>query len=87
MQSIITCVVSFIIAAIGGRFLIPALRALHVGQSIREVGPTWHNSKQGTPVMGGLMFIGSALICVLTALYIPDRVCICTDFRCDRVSG
>ena len=68
MQSIITCVVSFIIAAIGGRFLIPALRALHVGQSIREVGPTWHNSKQGTPVMGGLMFIGSALICVLTAL-------------------
>ena len=68
MQSIITCVVSFIIAAIGGRFLIPALRALHVGQSIREVGPTWHNSKQGTPVMGGLMFIGSALICILTAL-------------------
>ncbi len=68
MQSIITCVVSFIIAAIGGRFLIPALRALHVGQSIREVGPTWHNSKQGTPVMGGLMFIGSALICILTVL-------------------
>ena len=68
MQSLITCVVSFVLAAIGGRFLIPALRALHVGQSIREVGPTWHNSKQGTPVMGGLMFIGSALVCILTAL-------------------
>ena len=36
MQSLITCVVSFVLAAIGGRFLIPALRALHVGQSIRE---------------------------------------------------
>lgn len=68
MQSIITCIVSFVLSAIGGKFLIPALRALHVGQSIREVGPTWHNSKQGTPVMGGLMFIGSALVCILTAL-------------------
>ena len=63
MQSVITCIVSFVLAAVGGKFLIPALRALHVGQSIREVGPTWHNSKQGTPVMGGLMFIGSALVC------------------------
>lgn len=68
MQSIITCVISFVLAAVIGHFLIPALRALHVGQSIREVGPTWHNSKQGTPVMGGLMFIFSALICILTAL-------------------
>lgn len=68
MQSIITCIVSFVLSAVGGKFLIPALRALHVGQSIREVGPTWHNSKQGTPVMGGLMFIGSALVCILTAL-------------------
>jgi phospho-N-acetylmuramoyl-pentapeptide-transferase len=61
-------VLSFVIAAVGGWFLIPALRALHVGQSIREVGPTWHNSKQGTPVMGGLMFIFSSLICILTGL-------------------
>jgi phospho-N-acetylmuramoyl-pentapeptide-transferase len=68
MQSIITCVLSFVIAAVGGWFLIPALRALHVGQSIREVGPTWHNSKQGTPVMGGLMFIFSSMICLLTGL-------------------
>lgn len=68
MQSLITCIVSFVIAAIGGHFLIPALRALHVGQSIREIGPTWHNNKQGTPVMGGLMFIFSALICALTAI-------------------
>ena len=37
--------------------LIPALRRLKAGQSIREDGPTWHMSKQGTPTMGGLMFI------------------------------
>lgn len=48
-----------------GWFLIPALRALKAGQSIREVGPTWHNSKAGTPMMGGLMFILSAVILLL----------------------
>ena len=68
MQSIVIGAVSFLIAAIGGRFLIPLLRALNCGQSIREIGPTWHNSKQGTPVMGGLMFIGSSLICMLLGI-------------------
>lgn len=62
MQSVVICLISFVVAAVGGKFLIPALRKLHVGQSIREVGPTWHNSKQGTPVMGGLMFIFSSLV-------------------------
>ena len=55
MQSIITCVLAFVVSAIAGKFIIPALRALHVGQRIREVGPTWHNSKQGTPTMGGVI--------------------------------
>ena len=68
MESIITCVLAFVVSAVAGRFLIPALRALHVGQSIREVGPTWHNSKQGTPVMGGLMFIFACLVCIVTAI-------------------
>ena len=32
------------------------------GQAIREEGPKWHNSKAGTPTMGGLVFlIGSIL--------------------------
>lgn len=48
-----------------GWFLIPALRALKAGQSIREAGPTWHNSKAGTPMMGGLMFIFAAIIALL----------------------
>lgn len=68
MHSVIIGVVSFVVSAVTGRFLIPALRALKCGQSIREVGPTWHNSKQGTPVMGGLMFIFSALICLVLSI-------------------
>ena len=56
-----TCILSFIIAfgvaAIVGQVLIPLLRRLKAGQSIREDGPTWHMAKQGTPTMGGIMFI------------------------------
>ena len=50
------------LSAVIGRFLIPVLRALKAGQSIREVGPTWHNSKAGTPMMGGLMFIFAVIL-------------------------
>ena len=54
-----------ILTGIIGYFLVPMLRALKAGQSIREVGPTWHNSKTGTPMMGGLMFILAAIVLVL----------------------
>ena len=49
-----------VLTAIFGRLLIPVLRALKAGQSIRESGPTWHNYKAGTPMMGGLMFVAAA---------------------------
>ncbi|MCL1789366.1 MAG: phospho-N-acetylmuramoyl-pentapeptide-transferase, partial [Oscillospiraceae bacterium] len=38
--------------------LIPMLRRLKFGQTILDIGPAWHkNKKQGTPTMGGFMFI------------------------------
>ena len=40
---------SFLLTLLFGRFVIPMLCALHAGQSIREVGPQWHNTKAGTP--------------------------------------
>lgn len=52
------------LSAIFGRLLIPVLRALKAGQSIREIGPTWHNYKAGTPMMGGLMFIFAAIVVI-----------------------
>ena len=57
IQIIVSLVTSFAVTAVVGRFLIPWLRALKAGQTIKEIGPTWHMSKQGTPTMGGLMFI------------------------------
>ena len=54
---LLTAAASFVLTVILGRLLIPALRALKAGQSIKEIGPNWHMAKQGTPTMGGLMFI------------------------------
>ncbi len=50
-------VLAFGVTALLGKWLIPFLHKLHFGQTIREVGPSWHKGKQGTPTMGGLMFI------------------------------
>ena len=60
-----TALASLVFTGVIGYFLLPVLRALKAGQSIREIGPTWHNNKAGTPMMGGLMFIFSAIICLL----------------------
>ena len=62
---LITAVVSCALSGLLGYLLLPVLRALKAGQSIREIGPTWHNNKAGTPMMGGLMFIFAAIIVLL----------------------
>ena len=57
MQIAIVAFVAFVIAALSGHWLIPALKKLNFGQSILEIGPNWHKNKEGTPTMGGIMFI------------------------------
>ncbi|MBQ7817586.1 MAG: phospho-N-acetylmuramoyl-pentapeptide-transferase [Oscillospiraceae bacterium] len=65
---IVTALIACALSALIGFLLLPVLRALKAGQSIREVGPTWHNNKAGTPMMGGLMFIFALIICLLIAI-------------------
>ena len=67
MTYILSFIVAFGVTAIAGQILIPVLRRLKAGQSIREDGPTWHMSKQGTPTMGGLMFILGIAVAVVAA--------------------
>ncbi len=69
MNSIIylaAAVIAFAVTAILGRWLIPFLHKMNFGQTIREVGPSWHKNKQGTPTMGGIMFILGILLAVLS---------------------
>lgn len=58
---------AFILAYFFGKILIPILHRMKYGQSIREEGPKAHMKKQGTPTIGGLIFIFSTTI--ITILY------------------
>lgn len=64
----VAVVAAAVITALLGRFLIPVLHKMKFGQTIREIGPSWHKGKQGTPTMGGVMFIlgglAVAVICI-----------------------
>ncbi len=55
--TLITALVTLGLTALIGRYLIPYLHKLNFGQTILDIGPSWHKNKQGTPVMGGIMFI------------------------------
>lgn len=65
---LLSALLSFLACVVLNWLMIPVLRALKAGQSIREVGPTWHNNKTGTPIMGGLIFIFAAAVCLLLNL-------------------
>ena len=65
MQLILSGLVAFAVAAVLGFLLIPALRRLKFGQSIREEGPQWHQKKSGTPTMGGIIFIAANTVVAL----------------------
>lgn len=52
----------FLLTVLAERILIPILRERKLGQKILDIGPRWHKSKEGTPIMGGLGFIFAILI-------------------------
>ncbi len=66
---IATSAVAAIITAGLGFLLIPWLRKLKFGQTILDIGPIWHKKdKQGTPTMGGMMFIIGTVVAVSAGL-------------------
>ncbi len=68
-QYLWAAVSAFAITLVLGRLLIPYLKKLKFGQKILEIGPKWHMGKQGTPTMGGIMFIlGSGLATIIVGI-------------------
>ena len=59
-------VLAFCFATAFGRFYSPWLRRQKAGQQIKEIGPSWHMNKSGTPTMGGVMFILAVTFVCLT---------------------
>ena len=64
-------VIAAVITGLLGYFMVPFLHKIKFGQTIREVGPSWHKNKQGTPTMGGIMFIiGSSVAAVICITFL-----------------
>jgi phospho-N-acetylmuramoyl-pentapeptide-transferase len=62
-----TVVGSFLVTMIVMPFIIRYFRKKKQGQAIRDEGPKWHNSKAGTPTMGGVGFLLVATVVSLIA--------------------
>lgn len=61
---------SFVIAFFVGPMLIPLLQKLKFGQTIRDDGPESHLQKNGTPTMGGFVFIVSITIASILGIFL-----------------
>jgi phospho-N-acetylmuramoyl-pentapeptide-transferase len=66
----ISSLTAFLITWVLGFIIIPFLLKLKTGQTILDIGPKWHKSKQGTPTMGGIMMIIGVTIAVIIAVII-----------------
>src|SRR5699024_2232841 len=55
-----------------GKVIIPILKRKKIGQNIRTVGPQSHMAKEGTPTMGGIIFILVAL--VMSIIILPKNL-------------
>lgn len=65
LRMILALLISLAAVLVSGPKVIPFLRRLNFGQTIYDLGPQSHKTKQGTPIMGGLMMAGAVLITTL----------------------
>lgn len=72
-KAIFAIMIGFLSSAILGLFLIPVLKKLRIGQKISIFVGDSHRKKEGTPTMGGLIFIVPTILAILFLL-ITDKV-------------
>ena len=70
IEFVAAMVAVFVLTVILARIIIPILKSKKMGQYIKDIGPRWHKSKQGTPTMGGVAFIFAILIIALVAVVV-----------------
>lgn len=69
-QIVIPIVISFAVSVTAGPLLIPLLKKLKAGQTVREDGPETHLIKSGTPTMGGILILVS--VTATSLLYVKE---------------
>ena len=66
----IPVIIAFALSVALGPVIIPFLRKLKFGQTVRDDGPQSHLKKNGTPTMGGIIFLISVI--VTSCIYMKD---------------
>ena len=64
-RTLCAAILSFLLAFLFGPWLIRKLQELQVGQQIRSDGPASHQTKAGTPTMGGVLILFSLVLSTL----------------------
>lgn len=77
-KAIFAVMIGFLSASVLGLILIPALKKLHIGQKISVFVGESHRKKEGTPTMGGLIFIIPTLLATI-ALLVTDKLTLTND--------
>ena len=72
-KAVFAIMIGFLSSTVLGLFLIPLLKKIHLGQKISVFGGESHRKKEGTPTMGGLIFIVPTVLSTL-ALILTDKV-------------
>ena len=72
-KSILGLMLGFVLALIAGFILIPLLKKLHIGQSVSHLINARHLKKDGTPTIGGLIFIIPTIL-IMILLYLRKSV-------------
>jgi len=67
---VLPVIIAFFISAVLGPVVIPFLRRLKVGQTVRDEGPQSHIKKNGTPTMGGILILGAVV--ATSIFYVKD---------------
>ena len=68
-KSVFAVMIGFLFAIVLGLFLIKYMRKRQIGQSISEYMGENHKKKEGTPTMGGLIFVIPTLIITLVLIF------------------
>lgn len=68
---VLPAIIAFVISALLGPVLIPVLRRLKFGQTIRDEGPQTHLAKNGTPTMGGIIILSA--IALTSIFYVKSN--------------
>ena len=72
-KALMAMMIGFIFSVLLAIILIPILKKLHAGQNISVYLRNTHSSKQGTPTMGGLIFVIPTLFVVMLLIYL-DKI-------------